>query len=271
MINESSIPAIERLSANDREILSQPEIRGVLSGVKPAAFEDWHGTIQDLQGIRDYLSSVGIDALVTPRIIMNREVAARRIADEPELARLAGWQDGDHVDRLAERFEALGTSSENDVLRGFLVGFPASSVLGFRRKEELIRLGVQPNPEEFFNPKFADRNPAAVIDEEGRARLASLAAEYAGLPRLKWEHGPDRPTAEAADALLDRHREDISDLYQRLWNLSKQDAEALAWRKTVLIKDAAGKTMFTFATFGKGGDKAPDVRALQMKVANLSK
>ena len=268
MFDESSLPAIDRLSMNDRKILFQPEIRGILSGTKPAAFEDWHGTIQDLQGIRNCLSSIGIDALVTPHIIMNRETVAKRIADEPELARLAGWQDGDSVDRLAEKFEALGTASENDVLRGFLVGFPASAILGFQRKEVLEKQGVQTSPTEFFNPKFSDRNPSAVIDEEGRARLAALAAEYANLPRLKWERGPDRPTAEAVDALLDSHREDISDLYQRLWNLSTSDADALAWRKTVAIKDRNGGNLCEFSTFGKDGDKAPDVLALQEKARN---
>ncbi len=269
MASESEISAFERLSANDRDILSQPEVRGVLSGVKPAAFEDWHGTIQDLQGIRDFLASVGIDALVTPHIIMNRETVARRIADEPELARLAGWKDGESVDSLAEQFERLGAASENDVLRGFLVGFPASAILGFQRKETLGRRGVQTNPSEFFNPKFADRNPSAAVDDVSRMRLAALAAEYASLPRLRWQSGPDRPTAEAVDALLDRHREDISELYQRLWSLSETDADALAWKKSVAVKDANGENLCEFSTFGKDGDQAPDVLALQEKARSV--
>lgn len=269
MFDESPVPAFDRLSANDRKILSQPEIRGVLSGIKPAAFEDWHGTIQDLHAVRDVLSSVGIDALVTPRIIMNRKTVARRIADEPELARRAGWKDGESVDSLAEKFERLGTASENDVLRGFLVGFPASAILGFQRKEELGTQGVQTSPTDFFNPKFADHNPSATINDESRSRLASLAAEYAGLPRLKWEQGPDRPSAETVDALLNRRREEISALYQSLWNLSKQDADTLAWRKTVTIKDANGGNLCEFSTFGKDGDTAPDVLALQEMARNV--
>jgi len=269
MFDESPVPAIERLSSNDREILSQPEVRAVIDGIKPASFEDWHGTIQDLQGIRDYLSSLGIDALVTPRIIMNRSAVAERIENDPELARLAGWKDGDTVDRLAERFEEMSDDPSHDLLRGFLVGFPTSSVLGFHRKEELRRQGVQPNPEAFFDPNFLRRNPGAIVDDESRAILATLSTEYAGLPRLQWESGPDRPTAEAADDLLDKHRENISKLYQRLWNLSKQDADGLAWSKAVYIRDAKGKALFSFGTFGKDGDNAPDVIALQEKARNV--
>lgn len=265
---ESEIPAIERLSANDREILAQPEVRAAIAGIKPAAFEDWHGKIQDLQGVRDYLSSVGVDALVTPHIILNRPATARRVAEEPELAALAGWNDGDTVESLAERFEKQSASNEKDVLRGFLVGFPASAILGFQRKETLMAQGVQTNPIEFFNPKFVDRNPGASIDDGSRMRLAALAAEYASLPKLKWQSGPDRPTAEAENALLDRRREDISDLLQSLWNLSKADADALAWRKTVTILGRDGKSLCTFATFGKDGDTAPDVLALQEKAWN---
>ncbi len=271
MTHESEIPAFDRLSKSDRAVLSEPTVRGVISGIKPAAFDDWASYIQDPVLVAEHLRSLGIDALVTPRIVMDRAQVARRIAEEPELARLAGWRDGEPVDSLVETLARMKVASENDVLRGFLLGFPASAIHGFRRKEELRLQGVPAYPEWFFYPDFFIRVPGVSADEKTRAQIASMAAEYAALPNLRWERGPDRPSPEAETALIDRHRNEISDLYQRLWNLSKQDADAMAWRKTVYIPNDDRDNIFTFLTFGKDADKAPDVLALQAKVANLSK
>lgn len=270
MTPESEIPAIERLSRNDREILSQPEVRAAIAGTKPAAFEDWHGSIQDLQGVRDYLSSVGVDALVTPRIILNRAATLRRIAEEPRLAALAGWKEGMGPDDLATAFESMSTAHENDVLRGFLVGFPASAILGFRRKEELRLQGVPTVLGTFFDA--ASKSVRSVVtNADGIATLDRMAAEYAGLPKHHWDAGPDRPSPEDERALLDRFRPELSALYQRYWNLSEQDADSLAWQKSVEIRDRAGQTVCTFGTFGKDGDKAPDVQKLQEKALALAK
>ena len=267
---ESEISVFDRLSQNDRAILSKPNIKAVINGIKPAAFEDWYGTIKEPELVAKHLRSIGIDALVTPHLVMDRAQVAHRIAEEPELARMAGYKDGESIDALAESIEKTKSANKNNVLRGFLLGFPASAILGFRLKEELILRGVPAYPEWFFYPDFFIRIPGVSTDEETRAQIALMAAEYAALPNLKWEHGPDRPSPEAESALFDRHRDEISGLYQRLWNLPKQDADAIAWSKGVYIPNDDPDNIFTFLTFGKNADKAPDVLALKAKVANLS-
>lgn len=267
---ENGASTLDRLSTNDQQILSRPEVHGMMLGVKPAAFEDWHGRIQDLNAVRDYFASQGVDALVHENIIVNRKATARRIAQEPDLAAEAGWTEGMDVDTFALQYlEKNEDRTElNDTLRGFLVGFPASAIRGFRKKEELRQKGVPCNILDFFEHPPSKEILQGNVDPKATIVLSELSKAYDALPKLRWEHGPNRPSKEDVDALVDRSRPAIAELYRRCWSLSDADAEALAWQKAVELRAPDGSVPFTFIVYGKNGDRAPDVIALQNQVSH---
>lgn len=262
---ESPAPAIERLSENDRWLMGRPTIKAVISGIKPAAFEDWGGRIQDLQGVRDYLSSIGIDALVLPNFIMDRAQVARRIANEPALAALIGWKEGMNIDLLAEPYKHGKATDEIHALTGFLVGYPTSAILGFRRARELRTQGV-PEILPFYDADEFEQEEYRNVNADGLALFEAMSKDFANLPLLKWKMGPPRPSTDSIKPLWDKYRPAVIELYKRQWHLSEEDANLMAWRSSVQIKDADGGNLFEFATFGKDGDKAPDVLALREKV-----
>lgn len=264
-------PPLERLSSNDREIVSQPEIQGMILGLKPAAFEDWHGEIQNLDAVKEYMISLGVDALVLQHLIVNRTALAARIAEEPELAKEAGWQEGKTLDDFAKGYFNMPNGQPNDALRGFLVGFPASAIHGFQRKEALRKRGVPCRVKAFFNANEEKTITDVIKDDEGKAILEEMHTAYKNLPKQKWEHGPDRPTPENEDMLLKQYRKQIGDLYRKYWKLSNEEVEDLLYLRTVTIVMANGKTSHEFFVFGKDAHKAPDVLALQERAQKSPK
>ncbi len=155
MKSESEISAYERLSQNDRRILSRPEVRAAVLGVRPAAFEDWGGTLEDPMAVEQALRSEGIDAVVTPHMIFNVPVLEQRIAQEPDLAQEVGWEDGMNTRHFVERYQQSNRDhldARMNMLRGFLLGFPASAIYGFKRREELKAEGIPWNVRDFLIP-----------------------------------------------------------------------------------------------------------------------
>lgn len=258
---------MERLSENDRQILKRTELRTVILGLRPASFEDWQGVIADPMSVQHALAAQGIDAIVTPHMLVNLSALERRIREEPELAREAGWTDGMTARQLVDQYRPQQDDTRTDVLRGFLAGYPASSVRGFHRRLELMKEGVPWRPEDFLDPERQRPLFAAVTEEADRELLFRMAKEMQSLPKRKWEAGPDRPDHADERALLDRYRPAIAELYRRHWNLSDADAEALAWTDGVDVTGPDGEYLFSFVTFGKDGTRKDDVIRLQERYA----
>lgn len=271
MSTEFESNGMERLSENDRQILRRTELRTVILGLRPASFEDWQGVIADPMSVQHALAGQGIDAIVTPHMLVNLPALERRIQEEPELAREAGWTDGMTARQLVERYRPQRDDSQTDVLRGFLAGYPASSVRGFHRRLELMKEGVPWRPEDFLDPERQRPLFATITEEADRALLVRMAEEMQGLPKRKWEAGPDRPDHADERALLDRYRPAIAELYRRYWNLSDADAEALAWTDGVDVTGPDGEYLFSFVTFGKDGARNDDVIRLQKRYAEALK
>lgn len=272
MERESEPLAWERLSKNDREILGRPEPRAVLLGVKPASFEDWHGDIEDPAAVNEYLRSKGIDAIVTRHMIVNVPAVDRRIREERELAREAGWKNGMDARELVDRYQHAGPEERLDALRGFLLGFPASAIRGFARREELSKKGVPWDIRKFFSTAEHARLFSVVTDKRGRSLIEQMAKDADAIPKRSWGVGPDRPDPADEQALYDRYRPAIEDLYRRYWRLSKDDAEALAWTEGVYLTDPkSGDAAFSFVVFGKDGAERDDVAELRRRYAEAVK
>lgn len=259
MSTEFETGGMERLSQNDRALLERTELRTVVLGLRPASFEDWQGQIADPMSVQHALAAQGVDAIVTPHMLVNLSALERRIREEPELAREAGWTDGMTARQLVEQYQPQHADTRTDVLRGFLAGYPASSVRGFHRRLELMKEGVPWRPEDFLDPERQRPMLAAVTEEADRELLLRMSEETQGLPKRKWATGPDRPDPTDERALLDRYRPAIADLYRRYWGLSETDAEALAWTDGVDVTGPDGEYLFSFVTFGKDGTRKDDV------------
>lgn len=277
MSRESESSAFDRLSNDAKNIFEDAQVRVMIRGSKPAVYlgSDWKPSSEDVSGIHEALASMGIDAVVLPGFVGDRAQIERRLVAEPELAKLVGWDDSRSVGENMARPETTAPGRDrNHGLLAFILGYPRSAIESFVRLSGMESRGVPTNYRDFFvpgaNPSIAER----ILDTRGKNSLArlSVVGERARIYRESaFENArgsDDRKKADTRhDLMMLEHEMEIRELLRSYWELTETDLNDIFIRYGIHLQNASGKNLYSFATSGAGASMAPDILALQERIA----
>ncbi len=222
-------------------------------GLKPGFLISGMRSFAHPEILAPILRENGVNALIYPRLIVNRDLVLARLRRESDIARLLGWKEDDTVESVAER---VGQKDETDSmagLRGFILGFPTSAILGYLRTKGLEARGFP----SAFDFRSKARHPALwlrITAQKDQRRLLDFLKEHPSGPGKK-------PFPERAFADL------VFELLGTYWpELTPDERDSLAYQPSLHIKDPFGDSVYVLKTYGKQGLDAPDIFALKEEV-----
>lgn len=274
MRNETAPSAFDRLPNEDRARLESPQMRILIRGMKPAVYLGDDHPFLDVQGVRDALAGLGVDALVLKNFVVDRTQVAARLDAEPELADLVGWDRSRTIDENALRPETTAEAERrNHGLLAFVLGYPRSAIESFLRLSELRSAGIPTNPNDFFSQVGNEEIGRALTDDTARSILSRLRAigRDAESTRIRaFERAESQADRQRANGeylrTIRRYDDGVKDIYRRQWNLADEDIERLFSQKIVRLQTASGKDLYFFATSGPDAANLPDVAELERRL-----
>lgn len=277
MQSESEPGAFDRLSNDGKKLFQDPQVRVMIRGSKPAVYlgTNWESATADADLVRQAFASLGVDAVVLPGFVGDKAQIQGRLNAEPGLAETVGWDASRSIEENMARPETTGPGiGRNHGLLAFVLGYPKSAIDAFLRREKLKKRGVPTNAREFFvpnmNPSIADtiRDPREI---EILSRLHAVGARAEATRNEAFERAGTREDRSAArhayDEALREHEKEVRELLQTNWNLSESETDDILVRVGIRLRNATGEDLYFFTTCGKDAENAPDILALEERIA----